>query len=150
MTRTLSQGWVLPALALLVGMSIVGCGQDGSASGPERSFQIDGLEVSAATMLRGSLVYGRLCRRCHGPNGHGDGRHGLALPRRPTNLREGPYPVSTGGAARLPTDEELARTIHVGIEASGMPAHPMDPQDSAAIVQYIKSLNPAWSTAPGG
>jgi len=136
------------ALVVCVLGAAVGCGpSEGSEGGGSQ--RIDGRDVSAATMLRGSLAYGRLCRRCHGPTGQGDGRHGLALDRRPTNLRVGPYPVSTGGQDRLPTDAELANTIRVGVPSSGMPPHPMPEIDSDALVQYIKSLNPAWAPEEG-
>jgi mono/diheme cytochrome c family protein len=123
-----------------------GCGQPSEPQGP---VMLGGVEVPIATIERGAFAYGRYCRRCHGPTGQGDGPHGLGLTVRPRDLTRGPYTLSTqSGGARLPSDDELVSFMSRGAPANGMPAFDLDSQTMNAVVQYTKSLNARWRTAP--
>ena len=140
-----SRSWISFRLVCLV-VSVAACGQPPEPPGP---VLLGGVEVPMATIERGAFAYGRYCRRCHGPTGQGDGPHGLGLPVRPRDLTRGPYPLSTeSDEARLPSDGELMRFLSRGAVATGMPAFDLDSQTMNALVQYTKSLDARWRTAP--
>ena len=127
-------------------IAISACGEPPE---PDPPVLLGGVEVSAEIIARGRFAYARICRRCHGPTGQGDGRHGLGLPARPRDLTSGQYPLATGDdSGRLPTDEELALIIRRGAPERGMPAiRSVRGEELHALVQYIKSLSPRWTNA---
>jgi mono/diheme cytochrome c family protein len=65
-----------------------------------------------ADVTRGKVVYERLCQRCHGPGGWGDGPDAASLTVKPANFH--------AFGSFLKSDEELLRTIEHGVVFSPM------------------------------
>ena len=57
-------------------------------------------------------------------------------------------PDITARIATLPTDEQLASLIHAGLPASGMPPNPVEGQELANLLRFVRSL-PARPTGSG-
>lgn len=130
------------------GLILLGLTACGEPPEPQPPVRLGGVEVPAEVIERGRFAYGRYCRRCHGPSGEGDGRHGLGLPVRPRDLTSGQYPHSVGDeSGRLPTDEELSALILRGVPERGMPPIATGAEELNALVQYTKSLSPRWANA---
>jgi len=103
----------------------------------------------------GARVYAKQCAACHGASGRGDGEAAYLLYPKPRDFVAAQYRlVSTW--ERVPTDEDLYRTISRGMPGSAMPSWGHLPEDERwGLVHHVKSLaaNPiavAPSTAPAG
>ncbi len=111
---------------------------------------LGGRSVPAATLERGAKVYALRCASCHGPRGDGRGPSARTLAYPPADLTAGRYLRTTGGADRLPSDEELRARILRGIVDRGMPSFRYLPEDDLdAVVQFLKTLAPVWRQRPG-
>src|SRR3954464_7529348 len=71
----------------------------------------------------GQRTFELRCARCHGADGRG-GEMGPALPPRLATL----------------DDETLAKTIHDGIPAKGMPPNVLPAAESGTLVAYLRVL----------
>jgi mono/diheme cytochrome c family protein len=113
-----------------------------------RSFEepliLGGVEVAPEVLVRGEILYMQHCRGCHGLEGRGDGRYAGSLDPRPADLTTGAYPRIGAVDGALPTDEQLQTVLTRGIDGTGMRAIAMPDEDRDAVVQYIKTLAPAW------
>lgn len=129
---------VLLSLALLA----FGCG-DG-----KRSFEapvvLGGQEVAPEVLNHGEFAYARYCRSCHGPTGKGDGPYAASLTPPPADLTTGEYPRMGAVGGELPSDEDIARIIIEGVEGTAMVPQGVSERDRDALVQYLKTLAPAW------
>ncbi|HXV61207.1 MAG TPA: ethylbenzene dehydrogenase-related protein [Vicinamibacteria bacterium] len=99
------------------------------------------LEVSADLIELGRLTYQKECASCHGLAGDGEGDAAYLLYPRPRDFTRGEYRlVSTWD--RVPTDEDLFRTISRGMPGSAMPswAH-LDERARWGLVHYIKTFS---------
>ena len=85
-------------------------------------------------------IYGKQCAPCHGAEGFGDGKAAYLLRPRPRDFSQGKFLlVSTDN--RVPTDEDLFRTISRGMPGSAMPPWGHLPEnDRRALVRYIRTL----------
>lgn len=131
--------WFVGLVAL---MAALGC--EGGARTFEGPVVLGGREVAPEVLNRGEFVYMRHCRGCHGQGGRGDGPYASSLSVRPTDLTAGEYPRLGATGGELPTDEAIRRVL-----VEGIPNTPMGPQglageDLEAVVQYVKSLAPAF------
>ncbi len=90
----------------------------------------------------GERAYGWHCLPCHGPDGKGDGPSALRLGLRPRDFTRGLFKLKTSAAGEVPHDEDLIRTIMVGLPVSFMPPFKdkMPAEDLWAVVAYVKSL----------
>ncbi len=104
---------------------------------------------SDSLLEKGKKVYNAACSECHGANGLGDGPKARELGFRPRDLALGSFKCRCTPSGRLPSDEDLLRTI-----TNGMPGTPMRPfgnlplQDREAVIRYLKSLSPKFSSEP--
>lgn len=101
--------------------------------------------------LAGLPLYVSQCARCHGLTGLGDGP-GAASPtfaRRPRNFTSEKYIfVSTDN--NIASDEDLARTIRLGLVSAGMPAFSeLDDPQVASLVAVLRSCRPKPGEKPG-
>ena len=71
----------------------------------------------------GSRLYSAQCSQCHGPNG--DRIQGI-------NLRRGQF-------RRPLSDEDLRRTISVGVPGTGMPPFTLQPAELDGLVAFIRA-----------
>lgn len=113
---------------------------------------------AAVSVDAGERIYGWNCLPCHGPEGRGDGPVAQRLGLRPRDLTRGLFKLKSSLPGEAPFDDDLYRTISVGLPVAGMPgfSHALDPEHRWAVVAYVKTLSrpdvPARTrvVAPGG
>ncbi len=88
-------------------------------------------QYSQADVVAGARVYAALCIGCHAANGAGIG--GI-------DLRRGPLP-------RASTDTALSGIVATGIPGTGMPSFRLDPNDTRALIAFIRSGFDSSTTA---
>lgn len=100
----------------------------------------------------GKAIYTRYCAECHGPNGAGDGRGAQYLYPKPRDFSRGLFKIRSTPDGQLPTDEDLYRTVTMGMPGSPMPSFAFLPEeDRRAVVQHVKTLvknKPATTPTP--
>lgn len=97
----------------------------------------------ALAVFRGMQVYSRGCVACHGIAGDGQGPAAKALNPRPRDFTSGVYKFRSSPSGELPTDEDLYRTVTLGIPRTMMPAWKdlLTDQERRDVVAYIKSFS---------
>lgn len=97
----------------------------------------------AQNLERGRRLYDKWCAECHGTEGRGDGSAAAYMLPRPRDFTLGVYQIRTTANGELPTDDDLARIIRVGMPGTAMPG--WAPKFSAAeigdVVEYIKTFS---------
>lgn len=95
--------------------------------------------------MQGRYVFQKHCAVCHGKTGRGDGELAKGVTIRPRDFRKGIFKFRTTPLGKLPTDEDLQRTITSGVSGSMMPAFTMlSKSDIASVIVYIKALSNRW------
>jgi mono/diheme cytochrome c family protein len=99
---------------------------------------------------RGREVYERWCSQCHGAEGDGMGPAAAYMLPRPRDFTRGLFQIRTTAGGEIPTDEDILHVINVGMPGTTMPGweDKLAAADREALVQYVKSFYPAWSTLP--
>jgi mono/diheme cytochrome c family protein len=129
------------------------------AAGPDAGGPSGALPVSLAPavirraspdlLARGRALYLQQCAACHGADGRGEGEAAYLLYPKPRDFTKGAFAlVSTW--ERVPTDEDLFRTISRGMPGSAMPSwgH-LAEEDRWGLVHYVKTFAPAaWTVSP--
>jgi mono/diheme cytochrome c family protein len=96
--------------------------------------------ASPELLALGKRLYDKQCAACHGITGHGDGEAAYLLYPKPRDFVTAKYRlVSTW--ERVPTDEDLFRTISRGMPGSAMPSwgH-LSEEERWGLVHYVKSF----------
>jgi cytochrome c oxidase cbb3-type subunit 2 len=94
-----------------------------------------------APLKAGQLLYERGCAICHGAQGKGDGLSAPYLNPKPRDFTTGMFKFRTTASGKLPTDEDLARTIIQGLNGTAMsPWRELSKKDIAGLVAYVKTL----------
>jgi mono/diheme cytochrome c family protein len=149
------------AVALIVLLGMWGCAASpgaGSAVTPVRSGPVAvsltptrQLPPSPELLALGKRVYEKQCVACHGADGRGEGEAAYLLYPKPRDFVAGRYAlVSTWD--RVPTDEDLFRTISRGMPGSAMPSwgH-LSEEERWGLVHYAKSFaEKPWVVNPAG
>lgn len=97
--------------------------------------------------MEGRKVFMKSCVQCHGARGKGDGSWADGwVTNRPRNFRSGVFKFRTTPMGKLPTREDLKRTIAKGISGTAMPAFEKNLRDHEydAVIEYIKSFSRRW------
>ncbi|MFQ5530881.1 MAG: ethylbenzene dehydrogenase-related protein, partial [Gemmatimonadota bacterium] len=99
-------------------------------------------DTSAAMVEAGKILYADRCWFCHGEDGLGDGPVAPYLWPRPRDFTMGSYKLRTTESGELPTDEDLYRTISLGLPGTAMPAWEsvLTPQERWQLVAYLKTF----------
>jgi mono/diheme cytochrome c family protein len=93
----------------------------------------------------GRFVYERNCLVCHGDKGDGRGEVAPTLPIKPRSFRGGSFKYRSTPWGKLPTDDDLTRTIRHGISGTAMGAFTfLTPEETRAVIEYVKSLSRKW------
>lgn len=95
--------------------------------------------------MKGRFLFQKQCTDCHGTTGRGDGPWAAELTDKPRNFRTGVYKFRTTPFGKLPTEEDLRRTIRSGISGTAMPFFAnMADDDVTALIVYLQSLSRNW------
>jgi mono/diheme cytochrome c family protein len=109
---------------------------------------LGGEQVAPEVLQRGARVYGLYCVSCHGADGSGRAAPSRSFePSPPRDFREASFRYVSGPEGSLPTDADLEATIRRGRPKTGMPAWDgLPPEDLHAVIQFIKTFSPRWTT----
>ena len=95
--------------------------------------------------FKGARVFDQMCTHCHGRSGRGNGPWAETLTTKPRNFRLGHFKFRTTPYGRLPSDNDLRRTIRHGITGTAMPTFAkMSESDLDAVIAFIQGLSPRW------
>jgi len=109
------------------------------------------MQATKEILAKGESLYREHCAKCHGLEGNGQGPLAADLSTKPQNFIKGEYKFRSTMSGELPTDEDLLRTISVGIPGTAMESYQNLPQpDRMALVAYLKSLSPRFLKSPQG
>jgi mono/diheme cytochrome c family protein len=99
-------------------------------------------EQAAAAVDEGRDIYLNRCWFCHGEEGDGEGPVAEYLWPRPRDFTAGSYRLRTTESGELPTDEDLFRTISLGIPGTAMPAwsSALSAEQRWKVAWYIKGF----------
>jgi mono/diheme cytochrome c family protein len=108
-----------------------------------------GSDVPAAAPP-GRRLYVRWCATCHGPDGRGNGPAAPSLVPRPRDLTRGLFKYKSTPAAEPPTEDDLARVVADGLQASAMPYFRdlLTADEIREVVRYVQTLSPVFA-GPG-
>jgi cytochrome c oxidase cbb3-type subunit 2 len=103
---------------------------------------------TAATLIPGRTVYERHCSGCHGLNGDGKGLLATTLHPSPRDFTRGLFRYRSTPTGQLPTDDDLLRTVTVGLPGSMMPAWEafLNEAERQAVIVYLKHFSPRFTT----
>ncbi len=143
----MKQGYLI--LWLAVGFSsITACTRLSSKfDAPQK---IGGQWVSARTLNLGHDTYMQYCYQCHGVQGDGNGPAAPGMYPVPRNFTTGLFKFAAVSAGELPRDLDLKHTIKVGLRGTQMLPWDISEERMHAVVQYIKTFSPRWTTDPIG
>jgi len=95
--------------------------------------------------LKGRYLFQKQCTTCHGTTGRGNGPWAAELTDKPRNFRTGVFKFRTTPFGKLPTDDDLRRTIRKGISGTAMPFFAdFSDEDVTALIVYLQSLSRNW------
>ncbi len=105
-------------------------------------------DPTATSSPLGKKIYEEKCAACHGLTGKGDGVAAVTLSPKPRDLTTGRYKFRSTESGSIPTDDDIIRTIREGLHGTSMPAWKsfIDRDSLKALVAYVKSLSPRFST----
>ncbi|MGB0910933.1 MAG: cytochrome c, partial [Nitrospirales bacterium] len=110
-----------------------------------------GSEISSVMLTKGKEVYDDHCARCHGDAGDGQGELASSLNPPPLDFTDGVFKFRSTPTGQLPTDDDLFRTISVGVAGTSMSDYgDLREADRRAVVEYIKSFSPRFREEPIG
>lgn len=95
-----------------------------------------------ASAEAGHAIYETHCWYCHGDEGDGRGPIAEYLWPRPRDFTIASYKLRTTGSGELPTDEDLFRTVTLGLPGTAMPAwgSALTPEERWQVIAYIKTF----------
>jgi cytochrome c oxidase cbb3-type subunit I/II len=102
-------------------------------------------EINFEAYLQGRDVFQRNCIVCHGERGDGNGEMAKDLPIKPRSFREGWFKFRSTPYDKLPTDDDLRRTIRGGLSGTAMGAfNTLRAEELDAVIAYVKSFSRRW------
>ena len=100
---------------------------------------------TSETVAIGERLYQEHCASCHGADGDGQGKVAADLSTKPQNFTRGIYKFRSTPSGELPTDDDVLRTIAVGIPGTAMEGYQDLPKtDLLALVAYLKTFSPRF------
>jgi cytochrome c oxidase cbb3-type subunit I/II len=102
-------------------------------------------QISFEVYFLGRDIFQRNCIICHGERGDGNGEMAKALPIKPRSFREGWFKFRTTPYDKLPTDDDLRRTIRRGLSGTAMGAFKtLRDEELDAVIAYVKTFSRRW------
>jgi mono/diheme cytochrome c family protein len=100
---------------------------------------------------KGEAVYTRWCVSCHGELGDGRGYSAQWLEPRPRDFTSGIFKCRSTPSGTLPTNDDLLRTLTVGLYHTYMPAWAvLGEKQLRDVSEYLKTFSTKWKEeAPG-
>lgn len=112
------------------------------------------LANSPQAVEAGRQLYFERCSFCHGLEGAGDGPVAETLDPRPRDFTSCIYKFRITESGELPTDEDLLRTISVGVHGTGMPFWDnsrvktgLTTEQRWQVIHFIKTFCPDFEDA---
>ena len=94
---------------------------------------------------RGRFVYQKNCMVCHGRFGEGNGELVRDWDVQPRNFQKAQFKYRSTPYGKLPTNDDLKRTIRHGVSGSAMPVfNQLQDGEIEAVIEYIKFFSPVW------
>ncbi len=155
-----SSGWMCLVAVMIAPcccfLAIASAGESGSAPQANAGSEIESADrrgaskdtrIQAAStrdhdprLTRGRALYAKYCTICHGDNGDGAGKFAYLMNPRPRDFRQGDFKLATT-QNRIPTREDLVRTIGRGMPGSAMPPWDHLPlADLQALATYVRQF----------
>lgn len=135
----------LGLLIILLGITLLTYGEvRGESLSWEGALEVKLPETQALVNL-GKQVFNTACFYCHGEEGKGNGKARRYLFLMPRDFTSGKFKVRSTPTGSLPTDEDLFRTITVGLPEYRMPRFKyLSAKERWALVYYIKTFFPPF------
>ena len=93
----------------------------------------------------GKYVYERNCIVCHGPMGDGRGEMAESAGVKPRSFRTGLFKYRSTPTGKLPTNEDLLRTVRNGRTGTAMGMFTfLNEEQLRAVVEYVKFFSRRW------
>lgn len=94
----------------------------------------------------GRYVYERHCQTCHGRWGDARGELAATMFPKPRKFSAGIFKYRSTPPGKLPTDEDLTRTIRRGLAGTSMPSFSqLSDREVRTVVEYVKSFSKRWN-----
>ena len=121
------------------------------SSAPAAEAERPPVPINEPMAREGRAVYERYCISCHGEQGDGKGYSAQWLEPHPRDFTGGIFKCRSTPSGTLPTDDDLLRTVRVGIFHTYMPPwRVIGDRATRAVVEYLKTFSPRWKEeAPG-
>lgn len=95
--------------------------------------------------FQGRHVFESQCAPCHGERGRGDGPWAEGMTTKPRNFRSGIFKFRTTAFGKLPTADDLRRTLRLGISGTAMPTfQKFSERDITSLIVYLRSFSKNW------
>jgi len=134
-----SRRWPLCCL-----IACLGCLATAASPGAE-TVATSARKIDRDTYAQGRFVFQKNCVPCHGRFGEGDGELVKDWEVVPRNFRLATFKYRSTPYGKLPTDEDLKRTIRRGIAGTAMPTFAkLREEELKAVVEFVKFLSPDW------
>lgn len=97
-------------------------------------------------LAQGRSVYEQYCAICHGVKGDGHGPLASLFQTRPRNFVKGEYKIKSTPSGSPPLDEDLIRSVKVGLPGTAMTSHAyLSDEEIHAVVSYLKTFSSRFS-----
>lgn len=102
-----------------------------------------------ADLARGRASYGRHCASCHGDRGDGRGEATPFLGDTPRDFTRGELEFRSTPSGEPALEEDIVRTITLGLPGTDMPAwgHVIPPSERRVLARYVMSFSARFLTA---
>ncbi len=102
-------------------------------------------EATPDELRAGKFIYERACENCHGRQGKGDGVAAPLLDPRPRDFTKGLFKFRTTPSGKVPTFDDLARTVTHGLAGTAMTAwRELSTKDRRTVLLYVQTFSPRF------